>query len=513
MTEEKNKALEKLRSEIDKNIETAVEMAQHCGLLEFLYFIYQLHWTRLLHLFPNAKNQNTQVLSAYTNTIEESLKHIISLTAKFGHWSFAVPKEKGLPFLNIKLVQLLLKQGNLINSKYETESMIQLFDVQVSGERNQLLKIDMSNAETDPEVKILFNYFLRIDEDNDIKKSSKKNQSALIQNFKNEYKPFSELFEEELGVTIDEFCWLNEQLLLKVTDRVKSKQHLFDLLPNGNVDVQSEATFIHFSQCFLQDKKALLDGFDPKFLAVIDRLTFKPEQFNEKQLRFHQVTRQPVFEHRSMVIISPELVLDSLFTNIHYSLIESSATKNKYIARQASLFLDKVAKIAKNYGYFEVERERDLYEGKNQIGDIDIILKNNQDHYILIEAKNHVLPMDIYFKDVIKTKEHLVYLQNEWEKKVRRRSEHLLNSHSKYAIPKEHLYIVVSRFPEIISHYSDLLVLSLQEFDVWLQKYSTITTFVDFHHKHYEMRESKFTEEELEEMQRSNLLFGRFAKE
>ena len=83
MTEDKNKAIEKLRLEIDKNIETAVEMAQHCGLLEFLYFIYQLHWTRLLHLFPNAKNQNPQMLNVYTNTIEESMKHIISLTAKF----------------------------------------------------------------------------------------------------------------------------------------------------------------------------------------------------------------------------------------------------------------------------------------------------------------------------------------------------------------------------------------------------------------------------------------------
>jgi hypothetical protein len=159
---EKDKALEKLRLEINKDIDTATEMAKSCGLLEFLYFIYQLHWTRLLHLFPNAENQKPEILSAYTNTIEESLKYITSLTAKFGHWGFAIPKGEKIPFLNIKLVQVFLKHGNLINSKYETESMIQLFDVQVSGERNQHLRIDMSNVETDPDVKILFNYFLRI---------------------------------------------------------------------------------------------------------------------------------------------------------------------------------------------------------------------------------------------------------------------------------------------------------------------------------------------------------------
>lgn len=513
MTEEKTKALEKLRLEINKDIDTAVDMAKHCGLLEFLFFIYQLHWTRLLHLFPNAQNQKSETLSAYTNTIEESFKYIISLTAKFGHWGFAIHKDEKLPFLNIKLVQVFLKHGNLINSKYETESMIQLFDVQVSGERNQHLRIDMSNAETDPEVKILFNYFLRIDEDNDIKKSSKKNQTTLIQNFKDEYSPFADLFEEELGITIDEFCWLNEQLLLRVTDCIKSKEKLFDKLPNGNVDVQSETTFILFSQCFIQDKDKLIQSFDPKFHPVINRLTFKADQFDERQLRFHHVTRQPIFEHKSMIVVSPELILDSLFTNIHYSLIESGTSKHKYIAKQASFFLDKIADIAKKYGYSEVDREKDLFEGKNQIGDIDIMFKNDDGHFLLIEAKNHALPMDIYFKDVIKTKEHLAYLQKEWEKKVTRRVEHLKANHDKYSIPKDHLYIVVSRFPEIISHYSNLLILSIQEFDIWLQKFQTTILFTDFHDKHYGTRDSKFTIEELKEMQKSNIFFGRFAKE
>lgn len=513
MTEEKNKALKKLRLEINKDIDTAIEMSKQCGLLELLYFIYLLHWTRLLHLFPNAQNRNPEILSIYANTIEESLKYNISLIAKFGHWGFTFRKDENLPFLNNMLLQMFLKQGNLINSKYETESMIQLFEVQVSGERNQQLRIDMSNAETNPDVNILCNYFLRIDEDNDIKKSLKDNQEILIQNFKDEYTPFSDLFEEELGVTIDEFCWLIEQLLLMITDCIKSKEKFFDKLSNGNVDVESDVTFIYFSQCFIQEKDKLLQSFNSKFHPVIERLTFNVDQFNERQLRFHHVTRQPIFEHKPIIVVSPELILDSLFINIHYSLIESGTTKHKYIARQASFFLDKIAEIAKKYGYSEVEREKDLFEGKNQIGDIDIMFKNDAGHYLLIEAKNHVLPLDIYFKDVIKTNEHLAYLQNEWEKKVTRRVVHLRNNHDKYFIPKDHLYIVVSRFPEIISHYSNLLILSIQEFDVWLQKFQTSISFMAFHDKHYGTRDSKFTIEELEEMQKSNLFFGRFAKE
>lgn len=510
---EKEKALEKLKLELTKDIDSAIEMTESCGLLEFLYFVYQLHWTRLLHLFPNAETQKPELLSVYTNTIEESIKYIISLTAKFGHWGFAMLKNKKTPFFNIKLVQILLKQGTLINSKYETESMIQLFDVQVSGERNQHVRIDMSTAETDPEVKILFNYFLRIDEDNEIKKNSKKTKEALIQSFKEEYLPFADLFQREMGITVDEFCWLNDQLLLKVTEGIKSKENLFEKFPNGNVDVTSQTTFIHFSQCFVHDKEKLFQSFDAKFHPVINRLIFNPAQFDERQLRFHHVTRQPIFEHKFMIVISPELILDSLFTNIHYSLIEAPSIKHEYIAKQASLFLDKLAAVATKYGYSEVDREKDLFEGRNQIGDIDIIFKNKTGHFLLIEAKNHVLPMDIYFKDVIKTKEHLIYLQTEWEKKVLRRVDHLKSLHDKYSISKDHSYIVVSRFPEIISHYSDLLILSIQEFEVWLEKYATINAFTEFHAKHYEERDSKFTIEEMEEMQKANIIFGRFAKE
>ena len=54
---------------------------------------------------------------------------------------------------------------------------------------------------------------------------------------------------------------------------------------------------------------------------------------------------------------------------------------------------------------------------KKTIGDIDLILKNNEGSHLLIEAKNHALPLAVYFKDSDKTLAHLEYLQNEWEKR------------------------------------------------------------------------------------------------
>ena len=52
---DKEKALGKISFELNKDIEKLCEITKNCGFLELLYFIYQLHWTRLLHHFPKCK--------------------------------------------------------------------------------------------------------------------------------------------------------------------------------------------------------------------------------------------------------------------------------------------------------------------------------------------------------------------------------------------------------------------------------------------------------------------------
>lgn len=509
----KERAITKLRLEINKDIDLIVKMVSSGGLLELLSFIYTLHISRVTQMFSEVNPKEKDSLNKYFNLHEDSIKYLISLIIKFGHLQMATNKSDGTPFLNSELIDALIKTSNYINSKYEAESTFQLFDVEVSGERDQNVKVDTSSVKTNPDVGKLFYYFLRVDEDNDITKNSITEKEQLIQNFKDEYLPFSDLFEIELGVTVDEYCWLLDQLLLMITDCYKTKENLLPRLSNGNVDEKNFATFLHFAQCFLKDKDALYNSFENKYHSVLDKLTFKPNEFNERQLRFHQVTRQPILRKDKIIVLSPQLILDSIFTNVHYSLIESSQTKQVYIKRQSTLFLNKVAKIASKYGYKEIDREKDLYEGKNQIGDIDLVLKNEKGHFLLIEAKNHALPLDVFFKDVEKTKEHLKYLQTEWEKKVLKRNDHLKTHHSKYSIDSNYSYIVVSRFPEIISHYSTLFILSTQEFEIWLNKFPSIDSFELFHKSHYENREARFTDEHFEELKKANLVFGQFKKE
>ncbi|MNI37042.1 hypothetical protein D3C73_911150 [compost metagenome] len=89
-----------------------------------------------------------------------------------------------------------------------------------------------------------------------------------------------------------------------------------------------------------------------------------------------------------------------------------------------------MAQIGQKNGYEEVDRELELYEGRNQIGDIGLVLKNNDDHFILIEAKNHALPLNVYFKDFEAVSTRLKYLQGDWEKKVNKRISQLSSKHT-----------------------------------------------------------------------------------
>jgi hypothetical protein len=238
-------------------------------------------------------------------------------------------------------------------------------------------------------------------------------------------------------------------------------------LPNGNIDVCSYNAFEDFSNAFIFDIDDIKRRYGNNVLNVIKRMTFDPNKFNENELRFHQITREPFINlANDLLLVSPELLLDSLFTNIHYSLLEGcKEVREEYKKRSSDRFVDSIVKVANKIGYIEMSRELDLYEGKRSIGDVDLILKNDNDEYILVEAKNHALPLNVYFKGIEFTQQHLCYLKNEWEKKVLIRYEHIRQNYKKYNIGDKYRYIIISIFPEIISHYSDLTILSLFEFE------------------------------------------------
>lgn len=504
---QRERALSKLNKELKKDIALAIDKAKQCQTTEILYFFYLLHYIRLLDKVESAEIVSEKMVNIYQNSLTETLKYLISITAKYGLGGEPATHQKHKNSLKNSLIQFLIKHGNYINSKYESTGMLQLFDVTVSGERDQYCEIDISKGISDPTRKGFFDYFVRAEIDNE-NTCRFDTPESLFDRIKSEYMPFSHFFICEMGVTVEEFCDFIDYLISKVKTACAVVDSKLRLLPNGDIDIEAVDNIYLISQCFLLSKKQIYKEYGNKYRRVLNRLTFSNKEFDANQLRFHHVTRRPLIVQGDMVMVSGELILDSLFINIHYSLLESKTNGVAYREQQASHYLDKLVNIASKYGYHTVAKELDLYDGKNQIGDIDLILKNNVGHYLLIEAKNHAVPLDVYFKDYKKTKAHLHYLQNNWERKVNKRVEHLKSNHLNYDIGQDYDYIIVSRFPEIISHFSELLILSSHEFDLWLNEAQPHHRFEEFFKDTYEKNRPDITIDEIQILSKDNLLFG-----
>ena len=112
------------------------------------------------------------------------------------------------------------------------------------------------------------------------------------------------------------------------------------------------------------------------------------------------------------------------------------------------------------YWYREVARDLYLREGKRELGDIDLVMSHPSGVQLLVEAKNHALPLPVYFKSVSHTVEHLGKTKLEWEAKVVQRREHLKRMGHMYGIEADIQYVIVTQNPEPLTHYSDVLTLA-----------------------------------------------------
>lgn len=323
------------------------------------------------------------------------------------------------------------------------------------------------------------------------------------------------MFKKEFKITINDFTALINWILETITMQMRRGEDNYSHINGDRIDIQSYKTILLFTSSMLLEKQKIHEKFGYKYEKILDRLTFQPERFDENQLQYNLIARQPLIDKGDIYIISPEILLDSLFVNSHYSLLESKSSnvKDEYKNRYSKKFVEKIAAIAVKQGYNEFAKELELYEGKNQIGDFDLVLKNSKNEFLLIEAKNHSVPMDVYFHDQEATEKRLTQLKNEWEKKVHRRRIHLEANHSKYGISSNFRYIIVSKMPEILSHFSDYLVLSLNEFQNWINMNDPSATFEDIFKSVYKIDENQFTEEELTTLQKELFTGWRFEKE
>ena len=504
---DKEKAIDKLHFEIKKDILRILSITKKCGLGELFYYLHYLHIIRLINYFPNKKEEDDQMLSVYRNHLTDAYKYIIQVLYIYSNKKF-----NNNNLIDAKIPIALNDIVLSMNSKYENLSFITLFtDVQVSGERNRYLRIDMSDALKDEVLSKFIKYSFRVDRVNDFDRDDLKTKNDFLEKFKRDYLPFADIFELEFQISLDKFVELIDHILDKVVAQLNQDELI--KLQDGKIDVQALGTIIAFGKAMIINKVDLFEIFGANIETILQRLSFNPDEFDIEQLKYNLIARQPLLDYGKQILVSPELLLDSMFVNSHYSLLEAGAFKEQYKKRDSDLFVDKIATTAARYGYVEVEREKELYEGRNQIGDIDLILKNSNNHFLLIEAKNHSVPLDVYFHDFPAMETRLTYLKKEWEKKVNRRVDHLKTKSIDYGISINHTYLIVSKSPEILSHFSELLVLSDFEFDYWLKQDDINLSFDSLFQDLYKMEEQRFTVEQLEQIQKDLNTGTTFKKE
>ena len=456
----KERAINKTRLEIKKDIAEMIQMAKQCGFGELNFFLHYLHFIRLMPNIGNIPKSDHEMIGVYARQFDEAYKYNIQLISKYCQNGY-IKNKLNHTYINSELVQLMTKGVLGINSKFETLSFITIFNnIEVYGERDQYIKINFDELDQDNRLKKFFYYGVRADRETMQKKDNRIKSDDFLEYFKKEYEPYSDMYQKQFNISIDEFIEFIKWLMQSITSQIRANEDKYTKLDNGNVDVKSYETIMHFGHALYLEKQKVKKQFDNRICEFLDHLIFKSEQFDETQLQYNLIARQPIIEKDEYYIISPELILDSIFINSHYSLLETGELKELYKMRSSKIFVDNILQKAERFGFGEFARDLELYEGKNQIGDLDLVVKNGEDEFLLIEAKNHSLPMNVYFHDFEATKNRLSQLINEWENKVIRRQNHLARNYSKYGISSKFKYIIVSKSPEIVSHFSKYLILS-----------------------------------------------------
>lgn len=509
----RSRAISKLRMELEKDIAGAVSLAQSCGLWDLLRLLYEFRLARSLMISQETRDQLSPGDIAGFHLNDEGMKYAISLVGKHGQWNEITELDLPLRNFDISRVHKLEKLTRYINAKFETEILLNIADVTVTGERDEHCAINIQAGLLDPKRAMHLQFGLRLESFTSDQKDDALSIPALIERFQSEYSSLSELFADDNGISMDEYC----EGVLSLHDALvaRSKAAEVDFVDGDKelVNVFSRDTFINLSLSLVMTDAELNESFKPGFVAYIRRNKFDPAAISDSELRYHYASRRPFLIGEGFVVFSPELVFDSVLGNARYTFLESTKSKQKFMAISASHFIDKISRVAAVAGYQEVGRDIYLKEGKKDIGDIDLFLWNPEtDHSLLIEAKNHTLPLPVYFRSPEAVENH-ISRNRDWESKVQRRIAHLHGAEASFHVFGSWDYLVVSLMPEPLSHVTDLLVLSLGEFERWLSIKPPVSSFTQLHEIIHDGSLANYSSEDMLRMHQEGFsLFNPYAE-
>lgn len=495
----RSRAISKLRAELEKDISRAINIARSCSLWDLLRLLYELRLARLIMVLPEYRQQLSPAGLATFHLNDESMKYAISLAAKHGQWNDFSAITTPLANFDISRVHQLEAVTRHINAKFETEILLNIGEVEVVGERDEDCLINLEAGLRDPKRAMHLKFGLRLENFTRDQKDDSLPILDLINRFRDEYSALSEIYEADNGISIDEYC--QGMLDIHNTLVARGMEVEAELLgeDKDRLDPFLAETFIKLARTFIMTDAEMDASLSPNFLAYLRRIPFDSTAIDDSELRYHYVSRRPFLIGNGFAIFSPELVFDSVLGNTRYTFLESVKSKQKFMKHSAAQFIDKISKVAARAGYHEVGRDIYLKEGKKDIGDIDLFLWNaEEDHSLLVEAKNHTLPLPVYFRSPEAVDEH-VSRNRDWESKVQRRITHLRGDDRSFCVLGDWDYLVVSLMPEPLSHVTDILILSLGEFERWLSETPRPSKFSQLHEI---LHSPNLTSYSLDEMQR-----------
>ena len=457
---------------------------------ELAYCIYYLHMVRISKSkLSNLKNFEHMSL----DRLNDVLNHSISCIFKYANISRI---QKNDYSVNENSCELIIKLVDSLHNLHEKYSLLTLLDeFELEGERNQHIKIDISKITIHPDKMKYFEYVARFQTSINIDKEETINHTIHLKNFVEKYSKYNLISKDIFGLEIEEISDKLSTLLNICKDNIMRNRINIPSIEDDIIDHLDIKTLRETIKSFIFNEKELLEIFGKKGMKFIREFIFKKSVFKSYEMNYHYILRSPILKIKNEYIISPELLVDSLFLNFHYTLLENKQHSEKHKKIMSDAFVNEILDISKKYGFVHFGSEVELYQGKNKLGDIDLILRHKKlDLDILIEAKNHAVPLPVYHGIYEKINKRFEELKKDWESKVHKRYIHLIDNNEKYNIKKTFKYLIVTKYPEILSHDSDYLVLTIDEFNFYLQndfQFSNFRDLCDELYKHKKLDEQE----------------------
>jgi hypothetical protein len=492
-----SRAISQTLASIHNDIGAVKRMSKQAIFADLAWLLFALHIVRIRQT-DAAFSLPEPIGTDYASLVllEEGLKYAIQTVTKYGKLTKKLRDPVNYLAQRVSSLGDLVRRANLIHAKYANVSLLGLCHAYVESDSQGRASIDLNAARADPEITPLYDYFRRLEVHMEVAKQPIPSHQ-LVESFLASFSGLEDLFEAAFHVSTSSFALVVNHLLDSVIDAFRSRENSFPRAAEDRIDTSHPLSSIIWGESLLIP----LSGIDARFgaaaAAALREFLFDKATFDPKNLDYHQVYRTPILPYdSSLIVVSPELLLDSLNSNVHYTLLEAHPkVSEQYKARASHRFVDEISQTCRDHGYEEVARDLQLVDGSTRLGDVDLVARNAKGHYLLVEAKNHSLPLSVYFKDPIATGRHLSYLRDSWEKPYLRRLAHLTQRAGDYAIPLDFSYIIVSRMPEVLSHFFGHLAITKQELAHLLPIIGTVGSFGEVYTRLYPPGDSLSDEE------------------